>query len=339
LEEGRRVVCIGDVHGDLEALQTFLLIAQVMDENENWCGGNDVCIQLGDVLDRGVEELACCALLAKLSRQAVQVGGALTLLWGNHEALNAVGLFQYALGDDEFETYIGKPLDLIKGNDKWRLQFAGNQPSRWAALEPGGLLCETFVQNLKVALVVGRTLCVHAGLTKQHVIDNGGVSGMNRQAREWIATHHHAAYQNNDGPDQILHDAQERARLASSHMPACLGSGGSGHSPVWMRDYSQPNDAPPGNAREAQRMLNEVLEYCNCDRMVIGHTPQFQINAALRNKVWRIDVGASQGVMGGNPEVLEIIHGGATEDEVSILTRTGKVPACDRQVVESNILF
>jgi hypothetical protein len=70
----------------------------------------------------------------------------------------------------------------------------------------------------------------------------------------------------------------------------------------------------------------------------MGHTPQFHINAALQNKAWRIDVGASQGVMGGTPEVLEIIHG-ATHDEVSILTRDGKVPASERQVVDSSILF
>jgi hypothetical protein len=362
LQEGRRVVCIGDVHGDLEALRSFLIIAQVMnEEDDNWCGGNDICIQLGDIFDRGVQELACCALVAKLARQAATQGGVFTVTWGNHEALNAVGLFQYTMsdGDDEFERFIGTPLDLFVNHDKendvvvnkskdWRLQYAGNQPSRWAAMEPGGLLSESLLQHFKVAIVVGRTLCVHAGLTKQHVMDYGGISGMNRQAREWIVTQHAHECQNNDGSftngvDQIIQEAQERARLASSNMPACLGGGksvgGSSHSPVWMRDYSQPNDAPPRNSQAAQRMINEVLQVLKCERMVIGHTPQFQINAALQNKAWRIDVGASQGVMGGSPEVLEIIHG-EDEDTVSILTRDGKrVPACDRQVVDSSILF
>jgi hypothetical protein len=31
-------------------------------------------------------------------------------------------------------------------------------------------------------------------------------------------------------------------------------------------------------------------------RMVMGHTPQTQINAALKGKAWRIDMGASKGV-------------------------------------------
>lgn len=339
LQEGRRVVCIGDIHGDLQALRNFLTIAQVMDTEEQWIGGDTICIQLGDVLDRGKEELACWTLLAKLSRQATRKGGSLSFLWGNHEALNAVGLFQYTLGEDEFHATIGKPLDLIRGDSNWRLQFAGNQPSRWASMEPGGLLSETLLANFKVALVVGRTLCVHAGLTKQHLIDYGGIRGMNLQAREWILSQHFLY--NNSGryhtTQQVVKEAQERANLASNRMPACLGGGVGSHSPVWMRDYSQPNDAPPRNPH-AQRMITEVLEELQCDRMVMGHTPQFQINAALQSKAWRIDVGASRGVMGGTPEVLEIIHG-ATHDEVSILTLDGKVPASERQVVDSSILF
>jgi hypothetical protein len=49
-------------------------------------------------------------------------------LYGNHEALNAVGLFQYTLGDEEIEENIGKPLDLLAQSSDWRMQFAGNSP-------------------------------------------------------------------------------------------------------------------------------------------------------------------------------------------------------------------
>ena len=68
----------------------------------------------------------------------------------------------------------------------------------------------------------------------------------------------------------------------------------------------------------------------------MGHTPQHQINAALKGKAWRVDVGASRGVMAGTPEVLEIIHGGEGKDDViSILTMSGeKVDSSARQIVE-----
>lgn len=59
--------------------------------------------------------------------------------------------------------------------------------------------------------------------------------------------------------------------------------------------------------------------------MVMGHTPQHKINSALGGKAWRIDVGASKGVMGGIPEVLEIVHMGGENDQdiVNILTVDG----------------
>jgi hypothetical protein len=59
--------------------------------------------------------------------------------------------------------------------------------------------------------------------------------------------------------------------------------------------------------------------------MVMGHTPQRRIHSALGGKAWRIDVGASKGVMGGTPEVLEILHMGGEDDEdvIKILTVDG----------------
>ena len=40
-----------------------------------------------------------------------------------------------------------------------------------------------------------------------------------------------------------------------------------------------------------------------------------RINAACGDRVWRVDVGMSAGVMNNIPEVLEIVHG-EEEDEV-----------------------
>ncbi len=75
--------------------------------------------------------------------------------------------------------------------------------------------------------------------------------------------------------------------------------------------------------------------------MVMGHTPQSKINSALDGKAWRIDVGASKGVMGGTPEVLEIIHRGGDNDEdiVNILTADGmQISGRERSVADAIIL-
>jgi hypothetical protein len=351
LRKGQRVVAFGDVHGDLNALRKFLVTAKIMDENstmENpiWSGGDTICVQCGDILDRGDFELACIRALASLSRQAAEADGSLVMLYGNHEALNTVGLFHYANpgGNVEFEMDIGSKLDDSLQTNRWRLQFAGNQPSRWAAFEPGGILAHSLMANMKVAVVVGHTVFVHAGLKAEHLKTYGGIEGMNKEANDWITNSHHG--QNRNGGDfttteEVINYANRRARLATSNQPPCLG-GGTGDSPVWMRDYSKPNDRHPTNPK-AQAMIDECLEELGGEvqRMVMGHTPQMQINAALKGKAWRVDVGASSGVMGGTPEVLEIIHGGDNEDDIiSILrwNKDDKIPSQNRQVYE-NILF
>ena len=125
-------------------------------------------------------------------------------------------------------------------------------------------------------------------------------------------------------------------------MPACLGGGIGASSPVWMRDYSSPNDSAP-KSPFAQKMIDECLsELGDVERMVMGHTPQNRINAALKGKAWRVDVGASRGVMNGVPEVLEIIHKGGENDKdvIHILTVEGdRIPASERQIGTMDFLL
>jgi len=90
-------------------------------------------------------------------------------------------------------------------------------------------------------------------------------------------------------------------------------------------------------------MIAEALKESGPDvqRMVMGHTPQRNINAALQGKAWRIDVGASKGVLGGTPEVLEIIHMGGENDEdiVNILTVDGdRISGKERSVPDDIIM-
>jgi len=308
-------------------------------------------VQCGDILDRGNEELGCLAALASLARQAHDHGGQFHILYGNHESLNAVGLFQYANagGNVEIDSNLGKALDRERGGPMWRLQFAGNQPSRWMAFQPGGMLSKPLLIHLNVCVLIGRTVFVHAGLTGEHLREYGGIEGMNAQAREWMLLQKEddmdkAGKEKGDkgqfeSVKEVIEYAQNKARRQSSTMPPCLGGGIGATSPVWMRDYSTPADMPPKNVK-AQQMIDDCLNELGngVQRMVMGHTPQSRINSALGGKAWRIDVGASKGVLSGTPEVLEIIHGGAKngeQDLVNILTMSGEsIPAKDRETLE-----
>ena len=95
-----RVVALGDVHGDSGQARRALSIAGVLGEggdavNPEWVGGDTVVVQVGDVLDRGDDEIAILILLQKLHKQAEKEGGAVYILNGNHEVLNVSGDFRY----------------------------------------------------------------------------------------------------------------------------------------------------------------------------------------------------------------------------------------------------
>ena len=51
--DARRVVAIGDVHGDLAAGLAALRSAALIDASGHWSGGDTVMVQVGDLLDRG----------------------------------------------------------------------------------------------------------------------------------------------------------------------------------------------------------------------------------------------------------------------------------------------
>lgn len=81
----RRLVAVGDVHGQYEPLVAILQHAGLIDSQLNWTGGRDRLIQIGDMLDRGPRATEAMALLDKLQEQAAAAGGEVIRLVGNHE--------------------------------------------------------------------------------------------------------------------------------------------------------------------------------------------------------------------------------------------------------------
>ena len=349
---GQKTFALGDIHGDVGKLVAALRASELVEVADSggsnptvddlmWAGGDSILVQVGDVVDRGSTEVVCLHLLSRLSRQAAEAGGGVVLCLGNHEILNTLGLFNYADrgGNEEFESVFGPLFD--KDNDdengngngngngrepSWRLHYAGNEPARWRCYEPGGLFTSfNLLNNCVLGTQVGRSVFVHAGLTKQHLEDHGGIQGMNDSARKWLESAvytppHTSREKLSRSKEDIISCAQNRARSISSAMPEFLSGGPTDRaSPVWMRDYSKPPDVTPANA-SATPLALEALSYIGngASRFVVGHTPQTCINSSCQGMVWRIDVGMSAGVLDNAPEVLEIVHG-EESDEIFVI--------------------
>ena len=268
----KRVVAIGDLHGDLAAARAAMRLAGAIDDRDRWTGGDLVVVQTGDVVDRGDDDRARVDLFARLEIEAAEAGGAFRPLIGNHELMNVGGNLRYVGGgsmgafDDLVPGFAGLP-ELAR--------YPAVQRGRIAAFRPGGPVAAILARRNVIA-IVGDTLFVHAGVLPAHVAY--GLDRINREARAYLRG------------EAVLEPAILKAP----------------DSPVWTRLYSFDAAPPP----DACRTLDDALAAAGAARMVVGHTVQEGgITSACGDRVWRIDTGMSAAYAGGPRAALEIAGG------------------------------
>jgi hypothetical protein len=79
---------------------------------------------------------------------------------------------------------------------------------------------------------------------------------------------------------------------------------------MWNRTVGKEKWVSPVDRIHASKLLNTALSGLNCNRLVVGHTPQMGgANSELDGKVWRLDVGMSRNMLDAPPCVLELTVG------------------------------
>ncbi len=173
-----RVIAIGDVHGDLDALLRALRLGGAVDADGRWIGGALWVVQTGDLLDRGDQEDEILALVARLERESSAAGGRFLALIGNHELMNAQGDFRYVTRDGfaDFASFArdGRP----EGSSLPRAMRG-----RAIAFTPGGRYARELAAR-NTAVVVGETVFVHGGLRAQYI--EHGLEAINRDVRAFL---------------------------------------------------------------------------------------------------------------------------------------------------------
>lgn len=263
-------------------------------------------VQVGDIFDRGGNEIKLIYLLHRLKHEATLAGGNLVTILGNHEVMNMNYDFRYVTREGlmEFERWgwwFKKGMDMKKlgGDEDVRdvfdglpVSFEGVERKYWngfrarmAALRPNGPIASRFLQDYKTVAVVGDSVFVHGGLLKEHV--EHGLEKINSEVRDWIRGS--PTTKTTKCPDYLL----------------------GGLSVVWLRKFSYGSNC---DCEQLQSILSSIP---GAARMVMGHTIQREgINSVCDNQALRIDVGLSKGCGNGIPEVLEITGG----KEIRILT-------------------
>lgn len=292
-----RLIAIGDLHGDIHKARRALKLAGLINDRGSWTGGTTTLVQVGDILDRGDQELELFYFLERLQKEAASYGGAVHILNGNHETMNNAGNYRYATsgGISKFgqwakmralESALKHSCGCGNGESlpqKWLHLSRDPHRARTAALSPGGDVTMRFMAPHPTVLQVGSTIFVHGGALPHHV--EYGFERINRETHEWMKTS--SGQSNGNSKPEFLQGRQ---------------------AIVWARDYSNED----GEKCDCEALIKALDGVPGAKRMVVGHTIQEEgINSACNAKVIRIDVGLSAGCGDGQPEVLEIVHDGA----------------------------
>jgi hypothetical protein len=179
-EAAERLIAIGDLHGDLEAARTALRLGGAIDTEDRWIGGDLVVVQTGDILDRGDEEEAVIRLFQRLREEAERAGGAVHVLNGNHELMNAYRDYRYVTPGG-FADFVD--VAATTEVDSFSVSLEPQQRARAAAFLPGGPFARLLAQRNTI-VIVGSSLFVHGGILPEHL--DRGLDDMNDEIRAWL---------------------------------------------------------------------------------------------------------------------------------------------------------
>ncbi|KXS09578.1 Metallo-dependent phosphatase [Gonapodya prolifera JEL478] len=325
INDTRRVVVIGDVHGDFPNLFETLRVMDLItiatqrthfqqgwvsefvgtgDDKDSedslysnlvphikWTGRNTVFVQVGDWTDRGPHVHAISLLIRHIQRECLNC----RFLLGNHETMNLVGDLRYVSKEE------------IAG---W-----GNKEVRRKEWEDGarGSVGWWVRRNNPLAVQVGDLVVVHAGITPEF-----SQRGLLRLNADFLAVLKPYPLNN------ITESLKPLARHEVLSHPIFAGEG-----PQWSRLYARPQNFLPSDPSDtACAPLMTALSHFGATMQVIGHTPQFQRRARSRcgGRVILGDIGISRAYGGGGrigAVEIELSNPQASEDIFSSIDSCG----------------
>lgn len=117
-EDQQPILAISDIESGFKALRDFLLAHQVIDDRLNWTFGQGHLVLVGDFVDRGDSVTQVLWLIYHLEQQAVQIGGQVHYIIGNHEIKNLQANFQSATEKyHHIAAMLGKSQQQLYGDD------------------------------------------------------------------------------------------------------------------------------------------------------------------------------------------------------------------------------
>jgi hypothetical protein len=328
-----RIIAIGDVHGDLSLTIRNLVIAKVIKLTENlkntleiiyedntkeyykWIGKDTVVVQVGDQVDRCRPVGNSCIrdpeatvndehsdgkiliLFTELNKLARKKKGMVISLLGNHELMNYQGNMGYvSYKGINNSDYVGKNAKYKKEDGSYFTD--GVEGRKYAFREK---INKELACTRQSVVIVGSFCFVHGGIVPE-LSKKYKVSEINTLIRKWLLK---KIDEENPDIETLINTPQV--------------------SPFWTRFFGHLPPGLPFTDSRCEDSLNKIFTTWGGKKeglkgLIIGHTPQIEkgINSTCGDKVWRVDIGASQAFdvferirhSGRKPSVLEILDDG-----------------------------
>jgi hypothetical protein len=330
LPEHRRIIVIGDLHGDYDKTLKSLKLADVIEiigNKPEWKEGvnqDTIVVQVGDQIDscRGdfrngefcdkadtteddkAEDIKILNMFTNLHNQAIKYGGAVYSLLGNHEIMNTQDRLEYVSYSNlmEFKDFDYKKYDQIKPFYKKkefkRSQEGGNdidyaKNNRLKEFKPGNPLANFLGCTRQMILKIGSNLFVHAGISP-------------------VLREKYGKLRLEDFNEIFKLFLWDKLRNPNDYTDILGAKNG---SPLWNRDFPKlTTDAP----NTCNTYMESLKKWFQVGQIMVGHTPQINtgIKSNCHDKVWMVDYGSSKAFdkwkkkvnVQDNIQVLEILN-------------------------------
>jgi hypothetical protein len=263
------IIEISDIEGNFNALYSFLISNKVMDKNYNWIFGNGHVVFLGDFVDRGTQSIQVLWLIYKLEQEAVQQGGKVHYILGNHEILNiqGAGYNDNVLINGDQSSTTGVPFD----ESHQVLHSSKSELGKW-------LRTKNSIEK------IGNYTFVHGGLSPKILSFKPDLDKINNTIRENI--------------EKDLYNNPKKDKLANF----LIGREG----PLWFRGLVMKYKYYD---KVTESEFKQIQNYFTAPKIVVGHTGVNDIETDFSGGLIKTDVTHGQEKFSGRTKGLLIENG------------------------------
>jgi len=290
----RRIVAVGDLHGDMPNAQKVLEMAGVVDTHGHWTGGVDVFVQTGDIIDRGDDTIKLYSFMDQLRQQAIAKGGVVMSHLGNHEWMNVIGDWRY-VRPSEIQTFgsVAARQKMLSTGRIGRSWAANYTTTSRLPLHPSlGPPNTDYDPTHKSVLAHAAISFVHGGLAPTYPDLTPFPSRINQIGTSLLRKLQSRA----PPPPHPPHPYPGLPKDATVSENRLYGNDG----PLWYRGWALDPE------EQVCAAVDAVLQKTGTRRMVMGHTPDFEkIVSRCNGKIIIIDTGISH-AYGGALSALSV---------------------------------